>query len=524
MLINRRLLAALLVIGILTITGGLYRLWPSVMVNTPSTPHLAIGIIGNSRQLESLCPDGSTIRSRYLPLSAVYEGPVRYDATRGIRPVLLKEWRVAPDGRSVDLIFKKHIRFHNGKEMTAQDIKDCWERTLQRAASGEVVGLYTPIAGVDEFLRGQAKEIYGLQVISSNAIKVRFMNPQAFFISSLAHPGFWVYDSMDKTTWAPGTGPFTLKDIKNDLIIVDAYNHYHGDKAQISGIDFQIFTDGAQAIQAYREGKLNLVDEVEPAELKELIKDDNIARQIIRQPVMAVYGVALNMDKEPWRDNYLLRRALNYGIDRQALVSEIFAGGALACSGPLPCNLKLGKTGERGYNYNPELAKQLLAEAGYANGDGLSAITLYYLSDSGYRELAASVAEQLGTLGVEVYPRPLNEDSMLSELDSHRFESCLLGWQADYPEVYALFNTIYNHGITGYQNPKVAQLLTGIGGQPNNKQQEALIKIYKTITDDAPMLWLCQPQTVKLAQPIVSGLELNGLNQIDWGRVGFRSR
>ncbi|MGE5449783.1 MAG: ABC transporter substrate-binding protein, partial [Methanomassiliicoccales archaeon] len=374
-------------------------------------------------------------------------------------------------------------------------------------------------------LKGQTKEVYGLQVISPQVLRVKFLRPQSYFISSLTHPAFWVYDSQDKTALAPGTGAFRIKNLAADSVQVEAFAQYHGDIAQISGIEFQVFADESKALAAYREGKINLMDEVQPAQVKELANDERIAKQFIRQPLFAVYGIAFNLDKEPWRDNYLLRRALNYAIDRPAIVRDIFANGALSCSGPLPSGLTLGKSATRGYNYNPEFAKQLLSDSGHPDGDGLPSITLYYLPNSGYKQLASSVAEQLNALGIEVYARPVNKKSLLSELNSRRFQTCLVGWHADYPEAYAFFGTIYNHGITGYQNGKVSKLLSDAGGlyKSTGKRQQTLLQAYKIITEDAPMLWLCQPQTVKLVSPLVSGIEVNGMNQINWGRVSFRS-
>lgn len=523
MYFDRRWLLLLLLV-VLGIGLSIKWVWPTLTVDTPSTPYLGVAVIGDDQELEHLCPDGSVERVRYLPQSAVYESPVRWEATRGIRPVLLSDWYYSADARSVDLVFKKNVRYHNGKEMTALDVKACWEKTLRQAASGEVVGLFVPIAGTDTYLNGQANEIYGLQVMSPRKLRIKFTHPYSYFISSLTHPAFWVYDSQDKTEWAPGTGPFCIKEVKDTSIRVEAFNQYHGDGPEVSGINFQVFPNDQKAIVAFKEGKVNLVDEVDPGSVKQLAADATLTKQLIHQPLLAVYGLALNLDKEPWCDNYLLRRAVSYGIDRQAMVRDIFAGGALACSGPLPAGLKVGKVSERGYNYNPELAKQLLGEAGYPEGDGLSGITLYYLDNGGYRQLAVSIAEQLGALGVEVYPRELNKSSLLSELNSRRYQSCLVGWQADFPEPYAFFSTIYNNGVTGYQNRQVSGLLQEVGSvvKPNQKSQDKLANIYRLITEDAPMLWLCQPQTVKLAAPLLTGLEFNSLNQIEWSQVHYR--
>lgn len=523
MFLDRRRLLLLALIAVMTFVG-IKLIRPAITADTPSTPYLTVGVIGDKKDLKNLWPDGSVERIRYLPQSAAYESPVRWDSTRGIRPVLLSDWRFSKEGLSVELVFKKNVRFHNGKEMTALDVKRCWERTLRRAASGEVVGLFSQIAGTDEFLRGQGQDIYGIQAISANKLKVKLLKSPEYFISSLCHPAFWVYDSQDQTGLAPGTGPFVLKEVKGDTVRVEAFQQYHGDGPFISGIEFQCFSDDEMAVQAYRQGKLNLVDEVDPAAVKSLDDDSQLARQFLRQPLLAVYGMAFNMDKEPWSDNYLLRRALNYGIDRQAIVRDIFAGGALACSGPLPEGLKIGDK-VRGYSYNPELAKQLLSEAGYPGGDGLPGITLYHLPDSGYRQIAESIAEQLGALGVEIYPRAINSKSMLSELNSRRFQSCLIGWQADYPEAYAFFGTIYNNGVTGYRHAQVSRLLQTIGTQPkpDRKNTEHLLKVYRLITEDAPMLWLCQPQTVKLVAPIVSGMDVNGLNQVYWNDLKYQS-
>jgi len=132
--LNNRLLIILVLIGLLAVVGVNW-LWPTVPAQTPSTPHLSVGLIGDTQQLKNLCPDGSMLRVRYLPLSAVYESPVRWEPTRGIRPLLLSDWRITSDARSVDLIFKKNVRFHNGKEMTALDVKSCVEKTLRLAAS-----------------------------------------------------------------------------------------------------------------------------------------------------------------------------------------------------------------------------------------------------------------------------------------------------------------------------------------------------------------------------------------------------
>jgi len=527
MFIPHRRMNIVLVVAGLVLLGLAGWHWSSVMTSSLQKGVVTVGVIGDGKKLRDLSPNGTVERVKYLPQSAVYETLVSYDEVRGLRPVLLDEWRYEDKGKIVRLRLKRGIYFHNGKELTAADIKKCWEKTLKRVASPEAYSLFLPITGAREYAAGKSDEIIGLVALKPDTLLVKLEKPDVFFVSSLVHPAFFIYDSSDETGlgWA-GTGPFSLKEVKGKQVKLEANPRYHGERPRISHLEFMAYPDSASAIGDYRQGKIMIVDEVEPAELKKIENDSQTSSLLLKQPLYAFFACAFNLNEEPFRDNYLLRRALNYGIDRQAIVRDIFSQAAIPIKGPLPTGIPGYRAETRGYDYNPELSRQLLADAGFPGGEYLPTITLYYVDEDGYRELANAISEQLRAVGVQVKPEGLEPKRFLYEVKSMRHQACLVGWQADYPEGYSILSSLYSGygSCTGYRNETVDSLLNQASALFKQEKERKLLvdKAARCVIDDAPMLWICQPSTAKLKAKEIDGLKVNALNQIDWTKIGCR--
>jgi peptide/nickel transport system substrate-binding protein/oligopeptide transport system substrate-binding protein len=487
------------------------------------TRPLNVGLVGI---IESLEPAVVATGEEQLIASALYEGLVLNDSDSGtIKPAIASDWRFSNDGKSLIINLKNGVKFCNGKIVNAKDVKASWEKSLSTSKDYEKVSLFLSIVGSSEFLEGKTTDISGIIVVNDKTLKINFYQPNAAFIYMLNNPIFWVYDCEDKTTPAPGTGPYVLKENKdNKEFILSRNDKYRRGLPRVTAIKINLFRDVNRAFDEYKAGKLDYLDTVPIEKIKDIRNNEQYKKLFIEKPLLSIYAIGFNVNKEPFVGNYHLRRALNYAIDRSAIIENVMGHSYRAIKGAVP----LGVTGYNrempGYTYNPQKAADLLKEAGYPLGEGLKPLTIVYNNNEGHRMVLQSISEQLAQLGIEVQLTPMEWDYYQGELKKMNFMCYRIGWSADYPDtdsfLYSLFHSS-NIGISnfsGYTNQQVDKILDA--SREETKSQQERIKLMnraeEIIVDDAPYLWLFQKNAAKLIGKQVNSLNINNMGMVDW--------
>lgn len=485
-----------------------------------------IGVVGT---VKTLHPAGLNTSSERLLASALYEGLVYFDEKSGNeKPLLAKNWKYTSDGKSLVITLNKEARFHNGKKVKAQDIKDCWENSFSNTREWANISLFMCISGSKERLEGKQADITGIQVLNANTLKISFDKPNGAFIATLTHPIFWVYDVADQEELPAGTGPFVLqKNQEFKKISLTRNEKYHRGIPPLSGLEISAYLDAYQAFGDYKTGKLDYLDGVPFKELKNISSSDKYKKLLIEKPLFTTYSLGFNMNKEPFAGNYLLRRAINYAIDRKAIINDIFGGAYLTAKGVIPLGMPGYNKEMKGYVYDAIKAQELLEEAGYPMGEGLKTISLSYNDDPGHQQVARSIADQLSLLGIHVELVPIQWESYEKKLMNSELTLFRLEWSADYPDadsfLYGLFHSS-KIGVSNYccyRNSQVDKILDAARAEFRSDQERTKLmqRAEEIIIDDAPCLWLFQTTVHKLTGENVDFLQVNSMDMIDWYKV-----
>ncbi|HNX28429.1 MAG TPA: ABC transporter substrate-binding protein [Syntrophomonadaceae bacterium] len=462
-----------------------------------------------------------------LIASALYEGLVYFDEKSGeIKPLLAKSWKFSNDGKTLTIKIKKNVMFHNNQKVTAQKVKDAWERSLSSAKDWSMINLFLSIEGVTERLNGSQKMITGIQAVNDSTLEITFTKPNSAFPCMLCNSIFWVYDvGQEPEKLYSGTGPFTLAENKdNRQILLTSNTNYHRGTPHLSAIEFNLFEDESTAWQSYQEGKLDYLDAVPLAEITNIKTSQQLKSLFIEKPLLEIYALGFNMNKEPFNGQYMLRRAFNYAIDRSQIIENVFGEGYRTNKAIIPPEVKGYNRDMPGYIFDADKAAQLLEKAGYPEGKGLKTITLSYNSDEGHQMAAENIAAQLLPLGINIQLQPMHWEYYKKQMEQQALTCFRIGWAADYPDadsfLYGLFHSSMagRGNYTGYNNPQVDKILDAARAETksNEKRLELLGKAEEIIVDDAPFVWLLQKKTAAITGSQTREININRMGMIDW--------
>jgi peptide/nickel transport system substrate-binding protein/oligopeptide transport system substrate-binding protein len=344
----------------------------------------------------------------------------------------------------------------------------------------------------------------------------------------LTNPIFWIYDDQEELNPPPGTGPFVLQDGSEPNSFVMTRNEdYHGNLPRLSAVQFTLYKEPYQAFGDFKLDKLDFINQVPLAEINNIKENPEYKDKLIDRYLWITYSFGFNMNREPFAGNYLLRRALNYAVDRDSIIETVLAGSYRTAKGVIPIGLPGYNKQLRGYTHDPEKAKDLLAEAGYPEGEGLKPLVLAYNRDEGHRAVAEAVAAQFNKLGIDVQLQDMEWDYYKKQLNELNLLVFRVGWHADYPDADSFLYEMYHSSkirisnFSGYNNPQVDKVLDAARAETksNEERLKLLQRAEEIIVDDAPMLWLFQKKAAALTGKYVRHLQMDGMGLIDWHKV-----
>jgi ABC-type transport system substrate-binding protein len=434
----------------------------------------------------------------------VFGGLVTIDPELNIVPDLAESWDVSPDGRVYTFHLRSNATFHNGKPVTADDVRWSLERATNPLTESPVADQYLgDIAGAKEKLNGDAQTISGVRVIDDHTLEVTIDAPKSYFLAKLTYPTGFVLDrenvEADPRRWfrePNGTGPFKMAryDLGETLMLA-RHDGYHLGPANLAEVE--LILSGGTSMLMYENDEIHIAG-VGLADLDRLLEKNNPLNLELHQapPTFSIQYVGMNVN-EPPLDDPKVRQALNLAIDKQEIATIVLADQVVPANGILPPGFPGFNHDLRGYAFDPERAKQLLAESSYRdNLEDLPPITITTPgSFGGSVSLDMEVVLQMWekNLGVHAEFQQTEFATFLKDLHKRRFQMFDIGWIADYPDpenfLDLLFYSESSNNHTNYSNPEVDALLKQARTETDQVVRYQLYnRVEQMIIDDAPWI------------------------------------
>ncbi len=449
----------------------------------------------------------------------IYDGLMDNDPeTMGLVTAMAETYEANEDASVFTFYLKEGVKFHNGRECTADDFVYSWNRVADPVTVSEVAYHLSPIKGFEEFQEGEATELEGVKALDDYTLEVTLSYPYADFIYHTCHPVFSpipkeVVDEVGSDNFSDnpvGTGPFQFVSWAHEQqVVVERFEDYYGEPAYLDGVVFKIYMDDETAYQDFKAGGL---DDVQIPQGQFAAAEAEFGERALFNPMLGIYYYGYNVNAEPWKDSPELRKALNYAVDRQTLCDVVMEGQRNPATGLVPEGIVGFQKNAMEYKYDPDKAKELLEEAGYPEGEGLPKLTLGYNTGVGHDTIAQFVQGNLADIGVDFDIEGYEWGTYLDLIQGGTVTFFRLGWLADYPIMdnflYPMFysGNVGADNMTQYDNPEVDELFVKARSTPDEKERLELYReIERIILDDAPEIPLMFYKTSRVYGKNVAG-------------------
>ena len=517
------LLAALAIAGIVLVIGSLPQGGPVLAATAPTptaggTLTYAIGADADSLDPPNMAQMPSEMAGRLI-----YDGLIEFDPQLKLIPGLAEKWDISPDGLTYTFHLRPNVKFQDGTPADAEAVKYCFDRMLsdeKPVKAGLHSGLVKTTTAMDP-----------------TTFRVVLLAPYATYLNNVAHVASAIYSptahkkyGKDLTLHPVGTGPFRFVEWKRgDQIVVERWDQSWRGKPYLDKVIFKIVPEESARALMLESGDAQLMAFVPPELATRFASNKSL---VVEQYQSArVLGLSLNNQFGPLKSEKV-RQALNYAVDKEAIVKNIYQGKAKPSGGPSG-PLISGAVEIPPYPYNPGKAKQLLAEAGYPNGFALTVLTPRgrFLKDA---ELMQEVQKQLAGVGVKVTLEFMEyaafNAATRKAVGETRVQAFLQGWVPSNGEarwtMYALFDSSQwvPAGSNGsfYTSPAMDRLIRQATTAPTLKARDEYLKQAQQLAhDDATWLYLlATPQiaarSVKLHDPWLSAFEFVTASEKTW--------
>ncbi len=479
--------------------------------------------IGMGAEPESLDPVNMTSAPAATVGEHVVERLIYMEEDGSLTPMLATSWSASADSTVWTFEIRQGGTFHDGTPLNAEAVAV----NLNRFVDPEVGAAYA-------FLLGTVTDI---EAIGEFTLQLTLSQPFAPILSHLSHSFVGIVSPAQLAELGPqdsfelpvGTGPYVITEWnRGESISLTVNEDYYGDIPAIPNVNFRFIPESSALIVALETGEVDAMMRVPPQEVARLEADPNI--EIVRENSVRQIYIGFNNEREPF-NNPVVRQALNYAIDKEAIVNSLFEGFSVADAPVVPAVFGHASVGP--YDYDPDLARELLAEAGFPDGFSM---TIHH--PTGRYPLDATVAEvlqsQLAEVGIDVTLETREWSSYLQFTaqppEAAEYDAFMLGWgtvtlDADYG-LYALLHSNQwnpngnNRGF--YRNDRVDEILDEARVTTDQAARAALYgEAIALIWEDAPWIYLYNQGQVNANWTYVDGLIHHPLENLSAWEASF---
>lgn len=462
--------------------------------------------------------DGDTIDL----LQQVFEGLVAWNEKNEVEPRLAEKWELKDGGATVVFTLRKGVKFHNGKEMTSEDVKWSIERACNPKVASPVASAYMgDIVGLNDMVEGKATSVKGIETPDPMTVVFKLDKPRPYWIGKFTYlcsavmpkGGVPADAEITKPEQMIGTGPFKVTEFVNEQVVkLSANMDYYGGAPKVESIERPVVKDAVTRLSMYKTGEVDLVA-LERQDVAAIQKDPAMKDQLKFFDRPAIWYVGLNLKKYPAFQNRKLRQAIAMAIDKEKIVNELLGGINTLANGVIPPGVKGYREKAAVIPYDPNGAKKLLAEAGYPDGKGIPPLELWFRDGRPDAKIVSeAVAGQLEkSLGIQPKLTVKNWPVYLEKRNQLEIPFFHMRWAADYldPENFiSFFFASYGpENKIGYSNPALDALTSKADAMPDGPERMDLYHQAEDLAlQDAVLIPIYFQRDAELISPRVSGL------------------
>ena len=450
--------------------------------------------------------DSAVERMRQL----MFNGLTRKDEKFEPVPDLAEKFESSPDYKTFTFRLRPGVRFHNGKTLSAADVKYTFDTMLARGF---------PSAKRADLERDGVS----VNLDPADPLKVTFQcgNPCPGLANTILPIGIIPEGTSEQQAKRPvGTGPFKFEDYTEDQeVVLTAFDNYFEGAPSIRRLAVRIIPDNSTRASELQKGSVDLAinADFDPATVEELQKSPGIKTDITEGTNIAHLGVNV---QDPILKDRRIRQAIAYAIDREGIIRNVLRGQATPARSILPPSQWAYEPNVADYKYDPDRARKLLAEAGKSS----LKLSLKTSTISIARKTGEAIQEQLRRVGVEIDLQSLEQQKLTQDMNEGNFQLYqrqLVGSNQStdiFKFVYGS-NSVPPNGQnrSRYSNPLVDKLLDEALTATRDRRKEIFSQVQKILAEDLPQIYLWYPSTIVIYRDRVSNVKVDP--SADWSAI-----
>ncbi|GAA4754755.1 ABC transporter substrate-binding protein [Flavisolibacter ginsenosidimutans] len=499
--------------------------------------------------IASIDPAFAKNQSIMWAVHQLYNTLVEVDSNLNIVPSLAKRWTISDDKKTYTFFLRNDVRFHDdacfqntkGRSLTAKDVEYSLTRILDKATASPGSWIFN----------GKVDSVEAFKAIDDTTFQLKLQRPYnpILGILSMQYCSVVPREAVEKygndfRRHAVGSGPFQFVAWEEGQAMVLKKNpaYFEVDKNRVrlpylDGVKISFYDSKATEFLAFRQGKLDFINDIDASFKDEVLTKKGELRsdwkgkiQLHTHPYLNIeyFGILVDTTNSLLKNSPLrfqkVRQAINYGFDRRKMVLYLRNSlGTPATAGFVPAGLpSFDSTEVKGYDYNPQLARKLMREAG-VTGSNYPAIKL--LTIPIYSDIASYIARQLEEIGLNVQVDVVQKSLLLDMTSSSRALFFRGSWIADYPDAENYLSVFYSKNpappnYTRYNNPAFDALFEKAIAETNDTLRYKLYRqADRLMIKDAPVVPLWYDMAVHLVQNNVQDFEPNALNLLELRRT-----
>ncbi len=462
-------------------------------------------------------------------IKSLFDGLMDYKpGTTELVPDLAESYEISPDGQTFTFKLRPGVKFHNGREMTAEDVKYSIDRVVNPVTQSPGQGFFASIKGYEEAAEGKADGLSGITVVDPSTIRFELTRPDATFLHVMAINFSHVVPKEEVEKYGAdfgkhpvGTGAFKLGEWTLGQRVVFEKNPDYWQKGlpYLDKITFEIGQEPIVALLRLQKGEIDVPgDGIPPAKFQEVMNDPAQKARVVEGGQLHTGYVTMNVNVPPF-DNVKVRQAVNMAINKERIV-QLINNRAVPANQPLPPSMPGYAKDYKGYPYDPAKAKELLAEAGQADG---FTTDLYVMNTDPNPRIAQGIQQDLAAIGIKANIQALAQANVIAAGGEKEGAPMIwsggMAWIADFPDPSNFYGPILGCGgaVPGGWNwswycnedldKKAAEADSVVDPAKAEERNKMWSDIYVKIMEDAPWAPVFNEQRFTMKSPRMGGAD-----------------
>ncbi len=494
---------------------------------------LVYGLSGFPTTLDSIdAQDGNSL----AVASQITETLVFFEpGTTNLVPRLATSWEANDDATSWTFTLREGVQFHDGTPFNAEAVKFTFDRVNiedHPYAFRDEGKNFVPWGWV---FGGPGGILDNVEAVDEYTVRFNMSQPTPFLPTLLAA----IYMQIDSpaavmeagadygtpSVGSVGTGPFVFEEWREgELVRMSRNDNYWGDNALVEEVVVRGIAEPTSRLAELQAGSIDIAVLLSSDDLVTVQNDGNL-KTAIPDAELNVGYLAMHQANEPF-DDPLIRRAVSHAIDREAIVEAFYEGLGSVAADHMPPSF-FGSDGPWPYDYDPERARELLAEAGYPDGFDTE---LWYMPVSrpyfpAPQPIAEAMATYLADVGINAELQTEDWSTYLSDYNTGKFPMYMLGWNGDYADPDNFLTTFFGASAVeqlGWDAPEVVEALNDARQIAEPDERAALYEfVNATVAEQAASIPMAHNATLNAVRTNIDGWVMSplGYSSVDLSKV-----